>query len=877
MTAGEWERIKTLFDAALNLQAEQRSAYLEEACLGAPEVKKTVEELLRNLDEAGNFLEDHSWPHHPPAFVPQQLVAGRFRVIRQIATGGMGEVYEVFDDRLGLRLALKTIRTDLATRPDIYDRFKREVWIAREVPHEGICRIFELIEHTDSQATPACVIPCITMKLLDGHDLQTELRRRRPVPLGEAFSIAKQICEALQSLHDHGIIHRDLKPSNIMLVPGNDGGSRVVLTDFGLARRIDQSSRTLSGGLQQPGAPYFQAPEVLKGGRETVASDIYALGLVLDEMVTTSSAYTAESIHAMYWQKLWEKPIPPSKRALGLPPEWELAILKCLSSEPADRYATPMDLLKDLTAGSQPQKVPRWSDPLIPHIRFRGMIQRRSILVGAATATVAACAAIPTFIWSTGTISILVYPVVNETGDTELASAAKGISGEVVRRLTRIKNLHVFAIHDLSEDGRQPDVGASYKLESRLSRQGNRFELAIQLWDVDHRRIEYAQQFELSPGNSLALETKIAEGVVRTLEARLHTGLRVFAQSPVLALPQAATRNSTAYQSYIRGQVLLEDRTVKSALQAMAFFKQAVDADPNCALAWAAMADAQRIFMEFDHGPRGELLPNATAFAEKAVSIDPDSPEAQATLGAVLQIAWEWERAETAYKRAIALSPRFARGHRWYAGMLLQFGHFAEGLQRVRFALELDPTDYPSQAAYGFCLFYAGRPVEAMKHLESLLEEKDLISAHINLGMVYANLAGETGDAEARQFESKALREAEILRERETRGRDHSADYPLKWSPWLYAITYAYRRKPDLAQPWLDQLETGRRSGQISPVTVASVHAVLKERDRALDLLEMAAAYHERELTNLKISPFFRDLHDHPRFRSLLQTMRLPV
>jgi hypothetical protein len=157
-----------------------------------------------------------------------------------------------------------------------------------------------------------------------------------------------------------------------------------------------------------------------------------------------------------------------------------------------------------------------------------------------------------------------------------------------------------------------------------------------------------------------------------------------------------------------------------------------------------------------------------------------------------------------------------------------------------------------------------------------LLEERESISAHINLGMVYAKLAGEAAGPEALQFESKALREAAILHDRESRGRDPlSSDYPLKWSPFVYALTYAYRGKPDLAQPWLEQLEAGRKVGLISPVTVAAIHAALKENDRALDLLEMAAAYHERELTNLKISPFLRGLHDHPRFQSLLRSMGL--
>ena len=333
--------IKCVFDAALQLPASERVAWLDGACAGRPEMRNTVDQLLSNFSDAGSFLETSTMPSiRLPSFSINDLVANRFRIVRPIATGGMGEVYEVFDERLGVRVALKTIRTDLVASREIYERFKREVWVTRDVVHEGICRVFELIEHTSPDNPKAPVIPCLTMKLLDGHDLQSELRSRRPLPLAQALDITRQICRALQALHDNGVVHRDLKPSNIMLLPREDGSTRVVRQTFGLARPIDETTifRTSSGG-DQLGSPYFQAPEVLRGERDSVSSDIYALGLVMDEMITNARAFTAESIHGLYWQKLWEKPIRPSKRASGLPLLWEHVILKCLQPQPGQRYS----------------------------------------------------------------------------------------------------------------------------------------------------------------------------------------------------------------------------------------------------------------------------------------------------------------------------------------------------------------------------------------------------------------------------------------------------------------------------------------------------------------------------------------------------------
>ena len=169
MKADEWEEIKSLFDAALQLPASERVAWLDGACAGRPEMRNTVDQLLNNFSDAGSFLETSTMPSiRLPSFSINDLVANRFRIVRPIATGGMGEVHEVFDERLGVRVALKTIRTDLVASREIYERFKREVWVTRDVVHEGICRVFELIEHTSPDNPNAPVIPCLTMKLLDG-------------------------------------------------------------------------------------------------------------------------------------------------------------------------------------------------------------------------------------------------------------------------------------------------------------------------------------------------------------------------------------------------------------------------------------------------------------------------------------------------------------------------------------------------------------------------------------------------------------------------------------------------------------------------------------------------------------------------------------
>ena len=193
MTAAEWERIKAIFDAALSVDMRVRDAWLDQACAGTPELRQTIAELLRTYDDSSGA--DPRDEEEPPVFSPSQVVGNRFTVIRLIARGGMGEVYEARDAALnGLRVALKTVRTAGIQQRLAYERFKREVWVAREISHEGICRIYDLVEHRDTAPDGTeRLVPCLTMKLLDGETLGAWLRGKRPLSPSESLPLIRQI------------------------------------------------------------------------------------------------------------------------------------------------------------------------------------------------------------------------------------------------------------------------------------------------------------------------------------------------------------------------------------------------------------------------------------------------------------------------------------------------------------------------------------------------------------------------------------------------------------------------------------------------------------------------------------------------------------
>ncbi len=276
-----------------------------------------------------------------PRFKPGELIAVRYEVEGFIARGGMGEVYRVFDRELGERIALKTIRPRAVDDPQALDRFRREIQLARKISHLNVCRIFDLGRHAVEGSED---VVFLTMELLSGISLRARLKEG-PMTPAEALSVVRQLCAGLGAAHRKGIIHRDLKPSNVFLVPEGEG-TRVVIADFGLARTEvkDDGEQTVTRTGELLGTPAYMAPEQLEGEEATAASDIYAVGLVIYELLTGARPFEGSSAFQTALNKLRETPSTPSSRVRGLHPRWDHTILRCLETEPAERFEHVEDI-----------------------------------------------------------------------------------------------------------------------------------------------------------------------------------------------------------------------------------------------------------------------------------------------------------------------------------------------------------------------------------------------------------------------------------------------------------------------------------------------------------------------------------------------------
>ncbi|MDL1950667.1 serine/threonine protein kinase, partial [Acidobacteria bacterium ACD] len=322
-------------------------------------------------------------------------IARRYRLVRFVAQGGMGEVWEALDETLGQRVALKMIRRDLLSRPVVMERLKRETSLARRVTHPNVCRLYDIGEHEDARTGER--VTFLTMELLDGPTLEETIRTRGRLSPAEALPLAVQMAEGLAAAHEAGVVHRDLKSANVLLVPTSDG-SRAVITDFGLARSSleDGTSLGLTSADATVGTPAYMSPEQAEGLPAGPRADVYSLGVVLYEMVTGRWPHSGPTPMSTLLKRLREPPPSPRDVVPDLDPRWEAVILRCLAVSPQDRFASAREVALSLTSPdgptplSTPSPGPVPSPAVTPTVRLARPSRRRLLFVAAGVLVLAA-------------------------------------------------------------------------------------------------------------------------------------------------------------------------------------------------------------------------------------------------------------------------------------------------------------------------------------------------------------------------------------------------------------------------------------------------------------------------------------------------------
>jgi serine/threonine-protein kinase len=300
----------------------------DDALTTCPQCGKKFPNTVRMCPEDGTVLE-HTTPTPSHA---GQVLDGKYRLDALLAEGGMGAVYRATHVMLGKTVAIKLIRSAIVASPEIVRRFQREARAATALNHPNIVSVYDLGQTPDGTLY-------IAMEYIDGPSLKTLIQSGRAIPVARTIAILRQVASALATAHRHNIVHRDLKPHNIMLAAGPDGSEVAKLVDFGIAKTFDESTQLTSAGSAL-GTPYYMSPEQIEGRTVDARCDIYALGIILYEMLVGEVPFADQSTPAVLVKQLKERPIRPSLKNAAVPPALEAIALRCLEKDPEQRYQT---------------------------------------------------------------------------------------------------------------------------------------------------------------------------------------------------------------------------------------------------------------------------------------------------------------------------------------------------------------------------------------------------------------------------------------------------------------------------------------------------------------------------------------------------------
>ena len=342
MTPERWQRIKQVAFAALELEEEERAAFLDKECATDRDLRENIEGLLEEDQQPGGSIEKAiaaaaAQVQRAPGAPATESMLGRtishYKITEKLGEGGMGVVYKAEDSKLRRTVALKLPPLDQLAAEEAKARFVREAQAAAALNDPNICTVHE-IDEADGRTF-------IAMEFVAGQNVKDKVRDGA-LPLDEALDIAIQAARALQTAHEEGIVHRDVKSANLMVT----AQGQVKVMDFGLAQVGDRSQLTLSGTTL--GTPAYMSPEQTQAQPTDRRTDIWSLGVVLYEMVTGQLPFHGEVLAAVTYAVVNTEPEPPSALRSGLPSELDQVIAKALAKDPAERYQHVDEMLEDL-------------------------------------------------------------------------------------------------------------------------------------------------------------------------------------------------------------------------------------------------------------------------------------------------------------------------------------------------------------------------------------------------------------------------------------------------------------------------------------------------------------------------------------------------
>jgi len=599
-----------------------------------------------------------------------------------------------------------------------------------------------------------------------------------------------------------------------------DKEGNVRIMDFGIARSL--KAKGITGAGVMIGTPEYMSPEQVEGKDIDKRSDIYSVGIILYEMVTGRVPFEGYTPLSVAMKHKSEIPKNPKELNAQIPEDLRRLILRCMEKDKEMRYQSSEELISELNKIGEAQtatiSVPEWKN------------------------------------------SIAVLPFADLSPQKDQEYFCDGIAEELINALTKIKDLRVvartssFSFKDKQIDIRQigKKLNVETLLEGSLRKAGNRLRITAQLISVEDGYHIWSERYDRDMDDVFAIQDDVTLAIVDNLKIKLLKG-------EMEELVKRHTEDLDAYNLYLKGRYFWNKRTGEGLKRAIEYFEQAIEKDPNYALAYAGMADSYYMLTYYSSSPPKEGFSKAKKAAEKALETNENLAEAHASLGlAKIESTRDWEGAKKEFNRALELNPNYAYAHLWYAWYFLWLGRFDEAIEEMKRAHELDPLSLVINSDLGLAFYFARQYNQAIEQFRRTLEiEPDYIYIHLYLGWAY--------------FQKSMYEEAleEFLKEKEL-----SKDWNPLLETWI-GVTFVKMDKRKKAQEILDELIKRSKQMYVSPNHIATVYFALGDNDEGFRWLDKAYTERDYWLLWLKIEPFFDNVRTNSKFKALLKKMGL--
>lgn len=868
MTSEHWHEVVALFEEALERPAGEREAFVSQAPTSDEHVRSRVLAMLR-ADSSEHAVLDAT-QERLSAFVITNatepgvigMTIGPYTILREIGRGGMACVFLANDARHRRQVALKLLHRD-ASYVLGGDRFRREIEVVAQLQHP---HILPLYDSGESEGRLYYVMPYVA-----GETLRARLAREGQLPLDDVRRFAAEVGAALDHAHRRGVVHRDVKPANILLYEDH-----ATIADFGIAHRVlDETGATLTAPGVVIGTPAYMSPEQALGHQGLDArSDVYSLGCVVYEMLAGEPPFRAATTSALLSQHL-TAPAPSILTARpDLPPAVVDVLRRALAKDPPERFPSTREFVQALdaaltshradpaasTTGPTPNAVRGEPAPTAARAADTPLPARRRVAWQAVAAAAVVLAVVAAFAATRlrsregGPPSIAVLPFANISPDPANEYFSDGVTEEITGALAQLGRIRVaprtsaFAYKgrtgDLREIGRV--LGVSRILEGSVRRDADRVIVHARLYDATTGEPLWTSKFERDWSSMLALQSEIADTIAAQLQLNLLPRERA-------RIAERHTVQADAYDEYLRGRYLFDLRTAASMTQAVVHFKRALAIDSTYARAYAGLADSYGILAWTGSGSPSTLFAQADSAAQRALQLDSTLAEAYVSLGIIATFhRWDWEAADRATARAIALDSTLSQAWFFRSWHLVAAGRLPEALASLERSRQLEPLLLITNARVGTVLSWMDRYASADSALRRTLE--------IDAAYPIAKLQlARTLSVQERHAEAIAALPPDSVQ---------FGSYESGIAGWVYARA-GQRERALAAARALESRPSVPAEG------VAAIYAALGETELALTWLERAVDARGVGLIFLVVEPIYDTLHDHPRFKRVVQRIGL--